>query len=81
MPRKSYAKGLKEIFWLLFYQLKKVTRSAELNKSRENKALEWNPSDQTNNPILALYLSFGRKREETVQASSIMLGGLRQVSR
>ena len=42
MPRKSYAKGLKEIFWLLFYQLKKVTRSAERNKSRENKAFEWN---------------------------------------
>jgi hypothetical protein len=39
--RKRYAKGLKEIFWLLFYQLKKVTRSAERNKAQEYKLFEW----------------------------------------
>ena len=53
MPQKRYAKGLKEIFWLLFYQLKKVTRSAERNKAREYKALEWNVQ---NSPVVILTL-------------------------
>jgi hypothetical protein len=38
---KRYAKGLKKTFWLLFYQLKKVTRSAERNKAQEYKLFEW----------------------------------------